>query len=82
MFNISFDVDYMNLYRIKHKLPSEDKIDPIITKGLERACNLLSNKNIKATFFIVGDSVVEYKSNYLNGEILYIVMKMLQFIIL
>ena len=56
----------MNLYRIKHKLPPEDKIDPIITKGLERACNLLSNNNIKATFFIVGDSVVEYKSNYMK----------------
>ena len=66
MYNISFDIDYMNLYRIKHKLPPEDKIDPIITKGLERACNLLSNNNIKATFFIVGDSVVEYKSNYIK----------------
>jgi len=64
MFNISFDVDYMNLYRIKHKLPPEDKIDPIITKGLERACNLLSKYNIKGTFFIVGDSVVDYKQNY------------------
>ena len=53
MYNISFDIDYMNLYRIKHKLPPEDKIDPIITKGLERACNLLSNNNIILPLYIL-----------------------------
>lgn len=66
MFNISLDIDYLNIYRRNQNLPLLKEKDIIITKGLERACNLFSDFNFKTTFFIIGDSVEDYKSYYLK----------------
>lgn len=66
MFNISLDIDYVNIYRRNQNLSLLKDEDIIITKGLERACNVLSDFNFKATFFVIGDSVERYRAHYLR----------------